>query len=66
MMSYSVDLRERVVSYVEPGNSRIAAAKFFKVGERTVQRWVILKHETGTLSPKPHGGTFSFEVERSD
>jgi len=66
MMSYSVDLRERVVSYVESGNSRIAAAKFFKVGEKTLQRWIALKHETGTLSPKPHGGGYPPKIDLSE
>jgi len=63
MMSYSLDLRERVVSYVESGASRVSAAKFFKVGERTVRRWLCLKKETGKLSPRPHGGGYPPKID---
>ena len=65
-MPYSLDLRERVVSYVESGCSRVSAAKFFKVSERTVRRWVCLKKETGKLSPRPHGGGYPPKIDLSE
>lgn len=65
-MSYSLDLRERVVAYVESGSSRASAAKFFKVGERTVRRWLSLKMETGKLSPRPHGGGYPPKIDLSE
>lgn len=65
-MYYSLDLRERVVSYVESGASRVAAAKLFKVGERTVRRWLCLKKETGKLSPRPHGGGYPPKIDLSE
>ena len=58
MNSYGVDLRERVVSYVESGGSGISASRLFSVGERTVRRWLSLKKESGSLVPRPHGGGY--------
>lgn len=53
---YSVDLRTRVVSACDAGSSAEDAAKAFKVGPATVYRWLELRHETGALAPRPHGG----------
>ena len=39
-MSYSVDLRERVVKFVRAGGTKARAAKRFEVGEATIYRWV--------------------------
>lgn len=66
IMSYSLDLRDRVVSYVESGGSRVSAAKLFKVGERTVRRWLCLKKETGKVSPRPHGGGYPPKIDLSE
>ena len=65
-MSYSLDLRERVVTHVESGSSRVSAAKFFNVGERTVRRWLGLKKETGGLSPRSHGGGYPPKIDLSE
>ena len=48
-MSYSVDLRERVVSYVRGGGSRTQAAQLFQVGRTTLYRWL----NSSDLRPKP-------------
>ena len=48
-MSYSVDLRERVVSYVRVGGSRTQAAALFQVGRTTLYRWL----NATDLRPKP-------------
>ena len=48
-MSYSVDLRERVVSYVLGGGSRTKAAELFQVGRTTLYRWL----NSTDLRPKP-------------
>jgi transposase len=40
LMSYSVDLRERVVNYVRKGGSPMVAAKLFEVGRATIYRWL--------------------------
>lgn len=38
-MSYSIDLRKRVVDYVENGGRIAQAAGLFKVGRATIYRW---------------------------
>lgn len=48
-MSYGIDLRKRVVSYVAQGGTKTEAAKIFSVGRRTIYRWL----GSEDLSPKP-------------
>lgn len=62
-MAYSIDLRTRVVSYVESGGSRLSASRIFRVGERTVRNWINLRRETGSVSCRPHGGGFVSKVD---
>ena len=50
-MTYSIDLRKRVVSFVESGGSKAEASHRFSVSRRTVHYW--LKRED--ISPKQHG-----------
>ena len=50
-MTYSVDLRERVVEFVEQGGSKSAAARQFKVSRWCVYDW--LSRET--LEPEKQG-----------
>jgi transposase len=52
-MSYSLELRERVVSFVEKGNSRKSASEVFSVHYNTVKAWVKQFRERGCLTPKP-------------
>ena len=53
--SLSLDLRERVVRFVELGNSRRAAGRHFQVSHSTAIRLMSQKATTGTISPKPQG-----------
>ncbi|APB33933.1 transposase [Gloeomargarita lithophora Alchichica-D10] len=39
-MCYSLDLRKKVMSFIENGNSITKAAKVFNVGRATVYRWL--------------------------
>jgi hypothetical protein len=48
-MSYSLDLRERVVNYVRNGGSPTEAARLFLVGRATLYRWL----GAPDLLPKP-------------
>jgi transposase len=48
-MSYSVDLRERVVSYVRGGGSPTEAARLFRVSRTPLHRWL----GAPDLRPKP-------------
>lgn len=58
---HPVELRERVVDFVEEGHTHRAAAAHFRVSVRFVNDMVILKRETGSLQPRQqgHGGTNS-------
>ncbi len=55
---HPIELRERVVAFVEEGHSHRFAATHFRVSPRFVNDMVILKRETGSLAPKRqgHGG----------
>ena len=48
-MSYSIDLRKRVVEYVSKGGNQIEAVKIFGVNRRTIYNWLHRKN----LSPTP-------------
>ncbi len=50
-MTYSLDLRERVVDYVRKGGSRADASRLFKVTVRSISNWLARED----LSPTPHG-----------
>jgi transposase len=53
---YSLDLRERVVSYVEAGHSRRAAAAHFRVSASFVINLMTAFGERGGVAPKALGG----------
>ena len=52
----SDDLRTRVVSEVEKGSSRRAAAARFGVSVSSAIRWARAFRQTGTAEAKPQGG----------
>lgn len=53
---FSIDLRERVVAFVEAGHSRHKAAAHFRVSVSFVVNLVKACRATGSLAPKPMGG----------
>lgn len=56
-MSYSMDLRRRVVDAYESGNgTREELGQLFNLGTATIGRWVRRKIENGTPHPLPRGG----------
>lgn len=52
---YSLDLRERIVGYVEAGHSARAAARVFGVSASTAVRLAAVHRRGGTIAPKPQG-----------
>ena len=52
---YSLDLRERLVAYVEAGHSCRAAARVFAVSASTAVRLAAAQRERGDVSPKRQG-----------
>ena len=60
---YSLDLRERVVRYVDEGHSRHAAAAHFRVSVSFVVNLVKAFRVRGSLAPKPSGGRRHAKLE---
>lgn len=55
-MTYSMDLRERVVSYINSGGQQTVAAKIFSVSLRTIHKWMHSYRATGEIKLLPRGG----------
>ena len=53
--SHPIELRSRVIAFVEEGNTHREASRHFRVSPRFVNNLVILKRETGSLSPRRQG-----------
>jgi len=60
---YSLDLRERVVRFVDEGRSRHAAAAHFRVSVSFVVNLVKAFRVRGSLAPKPSGGRRHAKLE---
>src|ERR1051326_6503825 len=54
--AYSLDLRRRVVRFVDGGHSRHEAAARFDVSVAFVVKLVAVWHATGSYAAKPEGG----------
>jgi transposase len=52
---YSIDLRERVIAYVDGGGSKAEACRIFRIGHNTVYLWIRQKKSRGTIEPKKRG-----------
>ena len=52
---HPIELRERVVAFVEVGHTHRSAASQFQVSPRFVNDMIILKRETGLLEAKKQG-----------
>ena len=50
-----MELRTRVVAFVEEGNTHRATAAHFRVSIKFVNSMVLLKRETGSLESEPQG-----------
>ena len=58
MQAYSNDLRQRVVAAVERAEHSVREiARLFFVDLSTVVRWCQRQRRTGSVLPKPHGGS---------
>ena len=54
----SLDLRERLISTVEGGMTRRAAADRFGVAASTAIKWMDQWRRTGDIRPRPQGGDY--------
>ena len=52
---HPVELRRRVVDFVDEGHSHRAAARHFRVSPRFVNDLIVLRREPGSLEPKRQG-----------
>ena len=57
---HSLDLRKRVTDYVLEGNQITAASALFRVGRKTIYRWLHILKTQGNLKPKQpiHGNGY--------
>ena len=53
-MSYSSDLRQKVIEFIEQGNNKRDAAKVFGIGERTIYSWIKQLRDHGNLNKKSY------------
>lgn len=52
---HPVELRERVVAFIDEGHGHREAARHFRVSPKFVNELVRLRRETGSLAPRPQG-----------
>ena len=52
-MQYSLDLRERVIAFIEHGGKKVDASLLFSLSRSTINKWIKLKKETGSLKDPP-------------
>jgi transposase len=56
MDPYSIDLRQRIVDAYRKGEGSVRElARRFVVSPNTVQNYLNLERETGSVAPRPHG-----------
>ncbi len=53
---YTLDLRERAVAAFRAGRSRLETATLFRVSQSSVQRWLRLDREKGSMAALRLGG----------
>jgi transposase len=58
-ISYSGDLRKRVIEAVDAGASRREAAECFEVSVSSAVKWLQRWRESRSAAPKPRGGSIS-------
>ena len=56
---YSLDLRERVIKFIESGNSQVKAAGTFSLNLSTVNRWYLRYKREGNCNPRKRLGAKS-------
>jgi len=67
MKPYSIDLREKIVSAMEKGDSSVRkVAARFAVSKNCVERWVLQKRTEGHVVPRKQGGSVSPVMAHQD
>lgn len=55
--AYSQDLREKVIKYIERGNSQRATSKTFQISKNTVNRWHVRYKREGHYEARINRGS---------
>ena len=53
-MTYSIDLRKKVLEYIEGGGSRESACKIFKIHRNSITKWHKLSKQGCLSDPQPN------------
>ena len=64
-MSYSLDLREKVVKRVEKMNNMLEVSREFEIGYETVRKWMRAYREENRLAPKEADGVLLHPSSRT-
>jgi transposase len=57
MNPYANDLRQRVTAAVDHHEGSLRQiARRFRIGLKTLSRWLQRRRQTGSVAPRPHGG----------
>ena len=57
MRAYNIDLRKKVISFIQKGNSQKLATQVFDLNKATVNRWWIRYKTQGHFKPYKIGGS---------
>ena len=63
-MTYSLDLREKVVAHIEKGGSVVETVKLFGIGRRTIHQWLFQQKSAGHLNAKKYVRT-KYKIDRT-
>ena len=55
LMSYSLDLRKRVLDFVKTGGSKAEVERLFRVSRRTIYNWLEAEDPFTSRKPGPKG-----------
>jgi len=55
---YSIDLRQRVLQYLEGTHDKMKASQLFQVGIATIYRWVARRKQNGSIEPLKRKSTY--------
>jgi transposase len=55
---YSIDLRKRVLQYLESNHDKKKASQLFQKGIATIHRWIKRKKQRGNIEPTRRKSTY--------
>ena len=55
--AYSIDLREKVIQFIQSGKTQIEAAKTFNIHKSTINHWLLRLRKEGSLKARANLGS---------